>query len=158
MEKKQVFVFLLFLLTFFVIFGCPSGQDDLKSAQDNVKPAESDVKLAQGNAKSVQDDVQQWNLPEGAVRRLGRGRVYEVAYSPDGQRLAAAGSVGIWIYDARTLTPVKLLTGHRWYVQSISFSPDGNTIATGSYDDTVRLWDVETGRNMKYKDTYRTYT
>ena len=149
MEKKQVFVFVLFLLTFSVIFGCPSGQDDLKSAQDNVKPAEGDVKLAQDNTKSVQDDVQQWNLPEGAVRRLGRGHVYEVAYSPDERWLAAAGSIGIWIYDARTLTPVKLLTGHRWDVQSISFSPDGKTIASGSYDDTVSLWDVDTWKKIK---------
>ena len=31
----------------------------------------------------------------------------------------------------------------------MSFSPDGQTIATGSHDDTVRLWDVETGRNIK---------
>ena len=135
MLRQSAFIFLLFLLTFSVLLECPSGQDDVKSAQD-------DVKLAQ-------EDVQRWNLPEGAVRRLGGGHVYEIAYSPDGRWLAAAGSVGIWIYDARTLTPVKLLTGHRWYVQSISFSPDGQTIASGGDDGTVRLWDVETGKNIK---------
>ena len=89
------------------------------------------MKSAQDDVKLAQDDVQRWELPEGAVRRLGRGRVYEVAYSPDGRWLAAAGSVGIWIYDARTLTAVKLLTGHRWYVQSISFSPDGKKSQPG---------------------------
>ena len=31
----------------------------------------------------------------------------------------------------------------------MSFSPDGNTIATGSDDDTVRLWDADTGRSIK---------
>ena len=29
------------------------------------------------------------------------------------------------------------------------FSPDGKTIASGCCDKTVRLWDVETGRNIK---------
>ncbi len=142
MLRRYAFIFLLFLLPFSLLFGCPSAQDDVKSPQNDVQSEQDDV-------KSVQGDVQQWNLPEGAVRRLGRGRVYEVAYSPDGGWLAAAGSVGIWIYDAHTLNPVKLLTGHTWDVQSVSFSPGGRTIASGSWDKTVRLWDVNTRRNIK---------
>ena len=96
----------------------------------------------QAEIKSVQDDVQQWNLPEGAIRRLSRGQVSEIAYSPDGRTLAVAGSIGIWIYDARTLNPVKLLIGHTDSVWSVSFSPDENIIASGIGDGTVLLWDV----------------
>ena len=152
---------MLFFLTFSVLFGCPSRQDNIKSEQDDVQsgqdnvkseqdqPEQDDVRSGQDDIKSAQDDVHQWNLPEGAIRRLGRGVVSEVAYSPDGGRLAVvAGSIGIWIYDASTLNPVKLLTGHTDGVNSVSFSPDGNTIATGS-DDTIRLWDVNTGRNIR---------
>lgn len=128
MLRQSAFIFLLFLLPFSVLLGHPSGQADVQSAQD---------------------DVQQWNLPEGAVRRLGRGSISEVAYSPDGGWLAVTGGVGIWIYEAHTLNPLKLLTGHREGVKSVSFSPDGQTIASGSPDNTVRLWNVETGRNIK---------
>src|SRR5690606_8835907 len=38
-----------------------------------------------------------------------------------------------------------ILEGHSGWVNSITFSPDGKLIASGSYDKTIRLWDVATG-------------
>jgi len=40
---------------------------------------------------------------------------------------------------------VRTLTGHTSYVFSVAFSPDGNTVASGSLDGTVRLWNASTG-------------
>ena len=56
-----------------------------------------------------------------------------------------ASRIGIWFYDTATYQEVALLTGHGDDVNSLSFSPDGNTLASGSLDNTVRLWDVDTG-------------
>jgi len=33
-------------------------------------------------------------------------------------------------------------------VYSVSYSPDGKTLASGSYDKTVKLWDAATGKEL----------
>jgi WD40 repeat protein len=41
------------------------------------------------------------------------------------------------------------LEGHESVVYSVSFSPDGKTLASGSYDNTIKLWNVETGKEIR---------
>jgi len=74
---------------------------------------------------------------------------WSVAFSPDGKRLASAGSdktVRLW--DSETHRSLKVLRGHTDSVQTVAFSPDGKTLASGSADKTVRLWDVATGQPL----------
>ena len=50
----------------------------------------------------------------------------------------------ICIWDADTLLPIgEPLRGHSSIVNSIAFSPDGRHIISGSFDHTVRIWDLE---------------
>ncbi|WP_347339541.1 WD40 repeat domain-containing protein, partial [Planktothrix sp. FACHB-1355] len=38
------------------------------------------------------------------------------------------------------------LTGHSNSVNSVAFSPDGQTLASGSFDDTIKIWDIRSGK------------
>ena len=86
----------------------------------------------------------QLGLPAGVKARIGKGSVKEIKYFPDGSKLAVASTIGIWVYDVHTGEPIDLLTGHTGPVNSIVFSPDGNTFASASDDNTARLWDAHT--------------
>jgi WD40 repeat protein len=75
------------------------------------------------------------------------GGIWSVAFSPDGQYLAAGDTKGdILLRRVVDGQPIRSFKGHRGWVVSLAFSPDGHTLASGSCDCTAKLWDVDTGQ------------
>jgi WD40 repeat protein len=56
------------------------------------------------------------------------------------------GTVKIW--DVAAGKVLRTLAGHTDGVRGVAFSPDGRTLATGSEDRSVRLWNPATGHEL----------
>jgi WD40 repeat protein/serine/threonine protein kinase len=85
--------------------------------------------------------------PKLEIQADAQAQVRSVAFSHDGQHVAAVGRdrrVSVW--DAESGHLKHLLTGHTSLIEGAAFSPDDRLLATSSADGTVRLWDLRTSR------------
>ena len=113
--------------------------------------------LARGSLDSI---ITLWDVATriGTATHSGYASgVASVAFSPDGRLLAAGledNTVLLW--DVSTRTEKATLRGpadfnpgfhcdHCYMRNSVAFSPDGTRLAAGSWDKTIRLWEVSTG-------------
>jgi WD40 repeat protein len=89
-------------------------------------------------------------------------RARDVAYSPDGARLAVAvprSAKGylVEIRDARSGALLRELRGHRERIAAVAFSHSGRTVASASWDATVRIWDIEEARQIHCLRGHKSY-
>ncbi len=89
---------------------------------------------------------------EPVLKKAGVGAM-SLACSPDGRYLAAIGFRSrIDIYDRSRGGQKLALDGHTHGLQAVAASPDGQLIVSGGHK-TVRLWDRESGEQLKLIET-----
>ncbi|MGK7881377.1 MAG: hypothetical protein AB4060_14965 [Crocosphaera sp.] len=64
-----------------------------------------------------------------------------MAVSSDGQYLVFGSYKTVKLWDVQSQTLIDTFKGHQGWVTSIAFSPDNKHIVSGSYDNTIKLWD-----------------
>jgi WD40 repeat protein len=98
---------------------------------------------------SSDSTVKVWDRASGSLLSTIGPDVFGLAFSPAGDRVAALSN-GIDILD---IGGNKLMSfskfdeqgSHTSNIVSAAFSPDGTVLATGSWDDTVKLWSLSDG-------------
>lgn len=75
---------------------------------------------------------------------IGWGQVDRIRFSPDGQLLGIATTIGIFLHDANTNLRIREIPVAS-PIRAFNFSPDGQLMATGHDDRRVRLWRVSDG-------------
>jgi len=96
---------------------------------------------------SSNSTIRIWNLRTGErmVDIIHADAAHALAWTPDGQQLASAGSDGsIRLWDARTGAQQRVFPSTST-VMALAFSPDGRTLAVGAQEAAVQLWDVTNG-------------
>ena len=120
------------------------AETSILSSGDNKKDLAGNPQPADGiQAANTHIEVKTVGRDE-PFTRLGNSGVHTIAYSPDGKRIAVMGALGIWLYDANTLSEVGVIEDS---ARAIAFSPDGQILASGGWTDpdrTVHLWNMST--------------
>ena len=117
--------------------------------------------------------IRLWDVATGTLLHIFETsnvlRAEDVAFSPDGKKVAGLldfMNSSVYLYDVETgervlgftiyklpplgaQWPTFLPTEHTRSVRNLMFSPDGKSIITNGYDDTIRFWDSQTGTHLR---------
>lgn len=103
-----------------------------------------------------------WDLETGRALRTLEAHstwVNAVAVTPDGRRVVSASEDGtlkvwdlklsIWPWRRANRYPSHTLQGHAYWVFGVAVTPDGKHVVSASADNTLKVWDLQTGRVLR---------
>ncbi|KAF7987071.1 hypothetical protein HWV62_225 [Athelia sp. TMB] len=83
-------------------------------------------------------------------------RVFSVAFSYDGSRIAAGGSSGVYVWDsvagAEVIGPLRHSTSSEW-ARAVTWCTNGECLVSGSYEGEMILWDTASAEGNRLSTT-----
>jgi WD40 repeat protein len=96
--------------------------------------------------------VKVWDAETGKHLLTLKGHtesVRGVAFSPDGKRIISGGRDRVRVWDVETAKEVLELEANTKGVWRVAVSPDGKWIAGSGVDHSVKIWDTQTGKQVR---------
>src|SRR3990172_1334670 len=85
------------------------------------------------------------------LAQLGKGRVLDLDWSPNGEMIAVATSMGAYVYEAASLAQVAFFPT-KVAQTSVDFSPDGRRLACAGADGAIRIYELSYGNLLREID------
>ncbi|NJM74339.1 MAG: hypothetical protein HC862_32210 [Scytonema sp. RU_4_4] len=127
-----------------------------QQAEKQRKQAEiSEIKALINSSETFSNSEQTLDALIDGLTAAGKLKKIDWAKADTRMRTVATLQQAVYIHPKENkakenkVIEVNTLEGHSSYVWSVAFSPDGKTIASGSWDNSIKLWDVATGKELK---------
>lgn len=138
--KVSVLTIILTLLCVFSLFAVTLEEWELHLREQGNTITGVRNTIISPNTEGIHFD----RISPNVVKIIGAGKAYCLAYSHDGKKLAVGTSVGVEIYDESLSLKTRLITRGR--VSDLDWAAN-NTIAIGTSDGSVLVWNVATGES-----------
>ena len=116
-----------------------------------------DGKILVSSSVNPDGTIRLWNPQTGELKTVLKSddwvvvSLWSVGISEHGETLVTAhhsdNTVRIW--DGKTGKINHILRGHVWAVHSVDLSPNGQLLASGSWDSNIKIWNAKTGRLLE---------
>jgi WD40 repeat protein len=165
--RFQVLAFLLFIFIFETGFSQSAIHHGQQSAPLQAKPSAefshdfrgpwADVSFSpDGRSLASLGEMSNhtiWDVASGQPRHhlLESGALPALAFHPNNRWLAFVDmdNKTIHLWDATSASEVRRLRGHNAEVLALRFIDDGSQLVSMAFDGTLKLWDTDTGRELK---------